>query len=443
MQLLDKAPELKNLAQDILQQAKARGATQAEVSLQLSAGFDVKVRLGEVDTVSFNRDQQITIEVYYGQRTGAASSSDLSADNIKAAVAMACDMAQVTQEDDCAGLLDPIYIARSYPDLDLHHPWSIGATDAIELAKECEDYARQFDKRITNSDGATLATTESYYVYANSHGFMGSCPSSRHSISCVVIAEHSHDMQRDFWYTSARDAKNLQTVKNVGEIAADKTIKRLNARRIKTTQAPVIFDASIAGSLIGHFLAAISGSNLYRESSFLCDHLNQQIFPSFVHIFEDPLIPGAMGSNPFDSEGMATYKKDFIKDGVLCSYLLSSYSARKLKLKPTGNADGVNNLFIDPHPHDLNALLKSMGRGLYVTELIGQGVNILTGDYSRGVAGFWVENGIIQYPVHEITIAGNLRDMFRNLVAIGNDVDRRGNILTGSILLDKMMIAGE
>lgn len=441
--VLEKAPVLRELAADILQQAKARGATQAEVSLQVTAGFDAKVRLGEVDTVSFNRDQQVSIEVYFGQRSGAASSSDLSMESIKAAVNMACDIAQVTEEDPFSGLADAIYMAKKYPDLDLYHPWGIDMQSAIALATECEEHARAYDKRITNTEGASISTSDSYYVYANSHGFVGSCPSSKHSLSCTAIAEHAHDMQRDYWYTVARDAKLLQAGKIIGENAAARAVRKLDARRIKTEKVPVIFAAEIASSLIGNFLAAISGGNLYRHASFLCDHLNQPVFPEFVRISENPHILGALGSNPFDSEGMATTAKDFVTKGVLKSYILSSYSARKLNLKPTANADGVHNLMVASQAKDLPDLLRTMGRGLYVTELMGQGVNLITGDYSRGVAGFWVENGELQYPVHEITIAGNLRDMLMGITAIGNDIDTRGNILTGSIAINQMMVAGE
>jgi PmbA protein len=433
---------LKNLALDALKQAKAKGAAQAQISLQKSAGFDVKVRLGEVDTISFNRDQGIDIEVYDGQRKGIASTSDLTEKSIEAAVNIACEMAKVTQADSFAGLADAQYMAQDYPNLDLYHPWSIEMPEAIEWAKTCEEAALGFDKRINNSEGATLATHSGCSVYANSHGFIGSYLGSKHSVSCVVIATQQ-DMQRDYWYTAARDAKLLQSSKTVGEMAAQRTLNKLNAKRIKTGQAQVIFAAEVASSLWGHFLAAIAGGNLYRNASFLCDHLKQKIFPEFIHVHEAPHLLGALGSAPFDGEGLATRAQDFIHQGILQSYMLDSYAARKLNLIPTGSASGVHNLIIDPSDLNLDDLFKQMGTGLYVTELMGQGVNILTGDYSRGVTGFWIENGVIQYPVHEITIAGNLRDMFANMIAVGNDIDRRGNILTGSVWLDKMMIAGE
>lgn len=436
------AAQLKELSQDALAQAKHLGATSAQISMQKSAGYEVKVRLGEVDTISFNRDQGIDIEVYKDQRKGIASTSDLTADSIASAVKIACDMASVTEEDSFAGLADAKYMAKTYPDLDLYHPWDLEVVDAIDIAKNCEAGALNFDKRINNTDGATLSTRSSCTVYTNSHGFFGSYLTSRHGLSCVAIAK-AQDMQRDYWYTTSRDAKLLQNSKTVGEIAADRTVKKLNAKRVKTGQYPIIFAAEIASTLWGHLLAAISGDTLYRKASFLCDHLQKQIFPEFIHIHENPHINGAIGSAPFDGEGLATRAQDFVRNGVLQSYILDSYAARKLNLIPTGNANGVHNLMIDTSDLNLNDLFKKMHTGLYITELMGQGVNILTGDYSRGVAGFYIENGEIQYPIHEITIASNLRDMFANMIAVGNDVDHRSNILTGSVLLDKMMVAGE
>lgn len=434
---------LKNIAIDILKQAKSLGASGAQVSLQKSTGFEVDVRLGEVETVTFNRDQALSIEVFLGQSKGAANSSDLTAENISAAVQIACDIAKVAQADPFAGLPDAKEMVQHYPDLDLYHPWEMDTAMAIEIAKACEDEGRSFDKRISNSDGANISTRQGCGVYANSHGFIGSCLTTKHGLSCSLIAQDGQDMQTDYWYTVARDAHMLQANKAVGEIAAQRAVNKLGAKRIKTGKYQVIYAAEIAGSLIGHFTAAISGGNLYRHASFLCDHLQQKIFPEFVHIHENPHIPGAIGSSPFDSEGLATRNQDFVQDGVLQSYILDTYSARKLNLKATGNTGGVHNLMIDTSDLSLESLLKEMGRGLYVTGVMGQGVNILTGDYSRGVTGFWVEEGIIQYPVHEITVASNLRDMFSHIIAIGNDIDRRSNILTGSILLDEMMIAGE
>lgn len=433
---------LKKIVQDALAQAKSEGADETDVSVQKSTGFDVKVRLGEVDTISFNRDQGIDIEVYFEKRKGIASTSDLTPESVQTAVHIACQMAKVTQSDPFAGLAEKKYMVHDYPDLDLYHPWVIEMPQAIEWAKSCEQAAFDKDKRIVNSEGATLATHETCTVLGNSHGFIGHCFSTRHSASCVVLAKQQ-DMQRDYWYTVARNAQYLESSQSVGEKASVRAVQRLNARRIKTGQTAIIFAAEIASSLWGHFIAAISGGNLYRNASFLCDHLHQKIFPEFVRIHEMPHVRGALGSAPFDSEGLATRAKDFITQGVLQSYVLDSYAARKLKLEPTGNGSGVHNLTIDDTGVTLEDLFKQMGTGLYVTELMGQGVNILTGDYSRGVAGFWVENGEIQYPVHEVTIAGNLRDMFERVIAIGNDVDKRGNILTGSVWLDKMMVAGE
>jgi PmbA protein len=434
--------ELTQLSQAALAQAKSLGASSAQISMQKSAGFEVKVRLGEVDTISFNRDQGIDIEVYKGQRKGIASTSDLSQNSIESAVTIACEMANVTEEDSFAGLADAKYMAKDYPDLDLYHPWGIEVVDAIDIAKNCEAAALNYDKRITNSDGASLSTRTSCTVYTNSHGFTGSYLSSRHGLSCVTIAKQQ-DMQRDYWYTTSRDAKLLQNGKAVGELAAERTIAKLNAKRIKTGQYNVIFAAEVASTLWAHFLGAISGDSLYRKASFLCDHLNQKVFPDFIHIHENPHLKGAIGSAPFDGEGLATRAQDFVQNGILKSYILDSYAARKLNLTPTGNANGVHNLTIDPSDLNLKDLFKQMGQGLYVTELMGQGVNILTGDYSRGVSGFWIENGEVKYPIHEITIAGNLRDMFANLICVACDIDTRGNILTGSVLLDKMMVAGE
>ncbi len=433
---------LKNIALDVLKQAKALGASQAQISLQKSTGYEVEVRLGEVDTLTFNRDQAMSIEVYFGQQKGCANSSDLTPDNIQLAVETACAIAKVAQADPFAGLPDAQDMVQNYPDLDLYHPWMLETLDAIEMAKTCESAGLVMDKRLTNSEGAGLSTRQGCGVYANSHGFIGSCLTSKHSLSCTLIAQEKQDMQRDYWYTIARNAHDLQAEKIVGEMAAERALKKLDAKRLKTGPANIIFSAEMASSFLGHFIAAIAGGNLYRHASFLCDHLNQKIFPDFVRIYENPHIPGALGSSPFDSEGLATRSQDFVQEGILCSYMLDTYSARKLNLKPTGNTGGVHNLMIDPHDLSLDALFKEMGQGLYVTEVMGQGVNILTGDYSRGVSGFWVENGEIQYPVHEITIAGNLRDMFANMVAVGNDIDTRSNILTGSILLDKMMVAG-
>lgn len=431
------------LVQDILKDIKKQGASAAEVAASSRSGFSVDVRLGEVEKVEYNRDKGIAITVYYGQKKGSASTTDTSQESIESTVKAACHIAKFTEEDSCAGLADKELLASNYPDLDLHHLWQITVEQGIELAKECEALARAEDKRITNSEGASVATHQGVLVYGNSNNFLGSFKTTRHSINCALIAQEGSNMQRDYSFTVARDSQDLNNVKSVARDAAQRAVRRLGAKRLTTRQAPVVFESNIARGLIGSFINAIQGGNLYRKSSFLVDYLGKKIFSEHVHIYEQPHLKKGLGSAPFDGEGVATKDHDLVKDGILQSYALSSYSARKLGMQTTGNAGGVHNVFIDTSDIDLSGLLQQMGTGLFVTELLGQGVNIVTGDYSRGAMGFWVENGVIQYPVEEITIAGNLRDMFLQLVAIGNDVDRRGNIQTGSILIGNMTIAGE
>jgi PmbA protein len=434
--------QLKALMSDILHEAASQGASAAEASVGIGSGLSVTVRMGEVETIEHNRDKGLSVTVYFGQRKGSASTSDFSANAIKESVRAASSIARFTAEDDCAGLADAALMAREIPDLDLYYPWNLSAEHAIELARDCERAARDVDVRITNSEGGSVSSHDGLHVYGNSHGFVGSYASSRHSLSCAVIGQDDAGMQRDYWYSTARDKRELETPLSIGQRAAERTLRRLNARQIGTCRAPVIFEAPVATSLLGHLLSAIRGGNLYRKSSFLLDHLGKQIFPASVHIHEQPHLKKALGSAPFDSEGVATRARDLVRDGVLQSYVLDSYSARKLGMPTTGNAGGVHNLFIDPGQHDLAALLKLMGKGLLVTELIGMGVNTVTGDYSRGAAGFWVENGEIQYPVEEITIAGNLREMFMHLLEVGQDIEVRGNIRTGSVLIENMTIAG-
>lgn len=439
----DEQQRWQTIAHDILHEARAQGASSAEVSAGGNTGFTVSVRLGEVETVEYHRDKGIDVTVYFGQRKGSASTSDTSPDAIKSTVTAACNIARLTSEDPYAGLADAALMAKAYPDCDLFYPWSITPEQAIELAKECETLARAVDKRICNSDGASVTTHQGWHVYGNSHGFIGAYPASQHSISCTLVAQDSEGMQRDGWYTIARDQHDLENLREVARKAGERTIKRLGGQRLKTCRAPVVFAAEAAGSLLGNFLSAISGGNLYRRSSFLVDHLGKPVFAKHIQMHECPHVRKAMGSAPFDAEGVITRDRDLIVDGVLQGYLLGSYSARKLGMQTTGNAGGAHNIYIDTSPLDLAGLLQKMGTGLLVTEMMGQGINLVTGDYSRGAVGFWVENGIIQYPVHEITIAGNLRDMFLNLVAIANDIDNRGTIHTGSILIEEMMIAGE
>ena len=434
---------LSTLVASILAEAKQQGASSAEAGLSVDRGLSVNVRLGEVETIEHHRSQGLGVTVYFGQRKGTASSTDLSAQAVRETVAAACRIAKHAAADEFAGLPEAELLAKDFPDLDLYHPWVVEVEEAIELAKRCEDAARSFHPDITNSEGANLNTYQGLRVAGNSLGFLHGYPSSRHSISCSVIGGTGDNMQRDDWWTVARDAIDMEPAEVVGRKAAERTIRRLNGRSLSTRQCPVIFAAEVAGGLIGHFIGAIRGGNLYRKSTFLLDQLGKPVFPGFIHIHEQPHLRKALGSAPYDGEGVATHAHDIVKDGILESYVLSTYSARKLGMKTTGNAGGVHNLILEPGVLDLPALLKKMGTGLFVNELMGQGVNIVTGDYSRGAGGFWVENGEIQYPVDEFTIAGNLKDMFMNIVAVGNDVDLRGNTRTGSILIEEMTIAGD
>lgn len=441
--------ELKAVVGDILKKAKDLGMDAAEAGISYETGLSVSVRMDEVETIEFNHDKSLGITVYKGKRKGSVSTTDIHKDALQSVLEAACRIATYTEEDPCSGLADKenMAIAGELPDLQLYYPWDITPEQAISMAKTCETIARQVDTRIVNSEGASVSTHKRLRIYGNTHGFIGAYPSTRHSLSCSVIAaedpKSTGAMQRDYDYTLGRDSRDMESAEKIGQRAARRTLRRLNARKIKTCQAPVIFAAEIAGSLIGAFISAISGSSLYRKSSFLLDHLGKPVFPNFMQITETPHLLKGLGSAAFDQEGVATKKHDIIKDGILQSYVLSSYSARKLGLKTTGNCGGVHNLVISDSGKGLNELLKDMNKGLLVTELLGHGINIVTGDYSRGAAGFWVENGEIQYPVEEITIAGNLKDMFANLVAVGNDIERRSPILTGSLWVENMMIAGD
>ncbi len=433
---------LKEIVADVLKEAKKLNVDAAEAGISFGSGLSVSVRLGETETIEFNRNKSLGITVYKGKRKGSISTTDFRKDALYTSLEAACGIAEYTEEDPCAGLAEAQCMAKVIQDLELYHLWKIQPEDAVSWTKECEASALGFDPRITNSEGATLTTHAHYRVYGNTHGFIGAYPSTLHTLSCVVIAKEKDNMQRDYDYTTARDSRDLESKTAIGQKAALRALRRLNARKIKTCEAPVIFSAEIAGGLLGNFIAAISGGNLYRKSSFLLDSLDKPIFPSFVNIEEHPHLLKGLGSAPFDQEGVATNQHIIVEEGILRSYVLSSYSARKLNLHTTGNCGGVHNLMVSHHDQDLVALLKEMGRGFLVTELMGQGVNLVTGDYSRGAAGFWVENGEIQYPVEEVTIAGNMQQMFSKLVAIGNDVEERSNILTGSIWIDNMTIAG-
>jgi PmbA protein len=430
------------LVAEVIDEAARQGASAAEAGLSMDQGLSVGVRLGEVETIEHHRSQGLGVTVYFGQRKGSASTTDLRTEALRETVAAACRIAQYAAEDEFAGLPDAELLAKEFPDLDLYHPWALDIEPAIALALECENAARGFHPAITNSEGASLNTYQGLRVLGNSLGFLHGYPSSRHSLSCSVIGQSGDSMQRDDWWTVARDAGDLESAVQVGRKAAERTVRRLGARTLSTRQCPVLFAADVAGGLLGHFIGAIRGGNLYRKSSFLLDCLGKPVFPAFIHLHEQPHLRKALGSAPYDSEGVATRPRDLVKDGILQSYVLSTYSARKLGLQTTGNAGGVHNLILDPGELDLAALLKKMGKGLWVTELMGQGVNLVTGDYSRGASGFWVENGEIQDPVEEITIAGNLRDMYLKILAVGNDVDLRGNTRTGSILIEEMTVAG-
>ena len=438
---------LRNIAQDMLAYAKQRGASAASVEVSEGFGQGVTVRHGEGETIEYNRDKGLGITAYIGKQRGNASTSDFSAQAVRDTVDAALSIASYTAKDDCSGLPDAGMLARDCPDLDLYHPWDLPVDDAIALARECEQSALDADQRISNSEGATVNLHEAQFVHANSLGFIGGYPTSRHSVSCAVIAGRDDAMERDYWYSVARDAGEIVEVRQIGRIAAERTVRRLNARQLETMQVPVLFEAPIASSLLGHFVGAVSGGSLYRKSSFLLDQLDQQIFSPHIHIVDVPDIRKGLGSSPFDDEGVRVQRRTVVENGVLRGYFLGSYSARKLGMRTTGNAGGNHNLILRSSAGksaapDFNGLLKQMGRGLLVTELLGHGINPVTGDYSRGAAGFWVEHGEIQYPVQEITIAGNLKDMFRNIVAVGNDVLVQGSKLCGSILVEGMTVAG-
>lgn len=442
LEVREEQARLLGLVDDLLKEAKALGASGAEAGVSIDRGLSVTVRMGEVETIEHHCGQGLGVTVYIGQRKGSASTTDLSPQSVRDTVAAACRIARYAAEDQYAGLPEPDTLAREFPELDLYHPWDIGADAAVALAVECEDSGRRLSDEITNSDGVSLTTHQGIRVLGNSLGFLHGYASSRHSLSCALVGQRGEDMQRDYWYSSARAAEDLEPPARIGVKAAERAVRRLGGRTLTTRQCPVLFSAEVAAGLFGHFIGAIRGGNLYRKSSFLLDCLDKPVFPAFVTIQEQPHLLRAVGSAPYDSEGVATRGHDLVKDGVLRSYVLSTYSGRKLGMKTTGNAGGVHNLIVKPGEKDLAGLLAEMDTGLLVTELMGQGVNLVTGDYSRGAAGFWVEGGNIQYPVEEITIAGNLRDMFADMVALGSDVDIRGNTRTGSVLIANMALAG-
>jgi len=435
--------ELEKVIAGAIAKAKVAGASEAEAAISAETGFCVTARKGEVETVEHNRDNGLGITVYFGQRKGSASTTDTSEQGINSTVQAACDIARYTAEDKCAGPADKENLATEFLDLDMNHPWAIDTNAAIELAIQCEAAALSYDKRITNSEGGSVSSHTGLRVYGNSHGFLNGYSSSYHSASCAVIAEDAAGMERDYWYSASRKAEALEDMASIGNKAAERTLSRLGAQRLSTRKAPVLYSADVAASLLGHFISAVRGSSLYRKASFMLDRVDEQIFAEHIRIHEQPHLLGALGSAPFDNEGVTTRPRDLVSAGVLQGYVLDSYSARRLGLQTTGNAGGVHNLTLEPGELDAQGLLKKMDTGLLVTELMGSAVNGVTGDYSRGAAGFWVEGGVIQYPVSEITIAGHLNDMYKNIVAVGNDVDLRRNTRTGSILLEEMTIAGE
>jgi len=434
---------LQSIASDVLRHAARQGATSAEVDISEGFGQAVTVRHGEVETIEYNRDKGVGVTVYVGQKRGHASSSDLSPQALEDTVRAALSIARYTAVDECAGLADAELLARDPPELDLYHPWDVSVERAIEMARDCEAAALGVDPRISNSEGASVHTQESQFVYANSLGFNAGYPGSRHSISCSVIAGKGEDMQRDDWYTISRVPGALDDGRAVGEKAGRRCVARLGSRKIATTEVPVLFEAPIAASLLGHFAGAASGGSLYRKSSFLLDQLGEAVFAPQVVIRDLAHVSRGLASSPFDDEGVATHDRTVVAGGILEGYFLGSYSARKLKMKSTGNAGGNHNLVLDSTGEDFEALLRRVGTGLLVTDLLGHGINMVTGDYSRGAAGFWIENGTITYPVQEITVAGNLKDMFKDIVAIGTDVVARGARQCGSILIGRMTVAGE
>lgn len=449
--LIEQLDQVKARVAQVLELAKSLGADGAEVAMSRQQGLSVGTRLGEVENVEFTNDGALGITVYQQGRKGSASTADLSEKALAQAVEAAVNIAKYTSVDDCSGLADKALLAMQPIDLDLYHPKELSTEQAIEIAKECEQSALDSDARITNSDGASLDCFSGFKVYGNSNGQLVGYPSSRHSLSCVVIAGSDDEMQRDYAYDVNRDFTLLDSAISIGKKAASEAISRLEPQKIATQKVPVLFRADIANTLWGHFIAAISGGNLYRKSSFLLDAIGKEVFPDFLTIQERPHIKKALASSAFDSEGILTQDRDIIIDGALQTYLLTSYSARKLGLTPTGHAGGIHNWLVkDKNSQskgdvnaDFDAMLKTLGTGLLVTELMGQGVNVVNGDYSRGAAGFWVENGELAYPVSEITIAGNLTQMFKGIIAVGSDIDRHGSIGTGSILIDEMQVAGQ
>ncbi|MGD9583782.1 MAG: metalloprotease PmbA [Lysobacterales bacterium] len=439
---VEQLEQLAALASEVIARCRQQGASQAEVGMQFEVGLNVNVRLGEVETVEHTRDRGIAVTVYVDHRKGSASTADLRPDSISTTIEQAIAIARHTEADPAAGLADPERMATVFPDLDLWHPWALDADQAIELGIACEAAGRDHDARISNSDGASVSSGSSLGVYANSHGFVGRERRTRHSLSCSLIAEDAQGMQRDYWFSTAVAREDLEAAEAIGRHAAQRTLARLDAAKLSTRTCPVLFAPELARGLIGHLVGAVSGGALYRKASFLLDKRGERLFPAWFQVHEDPFLRRGLGSGAFDADGVASAATDLIRDGVLARYVLGSYSARRLGLESTGNAGGIHNLKVAANAGELADLVRQMDRGLLVTELMGQGVNILTGDYSRGAAGFWVENGAIVHPVHEVTIAAHLGELFQRIVAVGKDTDTRSNILCGSILVEGMTVAG-
>jgi PmbA protein len=434
---------LKGIARMALDHAAAKGASAADLDVQEGFGQSVTVRRDEVETIEYSRDKGMSVTAYIGKRRGHASTSDLNPDAIRTTVEAALSIARLTASDEYAALADPESLATEFPDLDLYYPWVLSVEEAIEIARQGEQAAFDADSRVSNSEGASVSANQGQFVYANSNGFMAGYPSTRQVVSCAVIAGTGENMQRDAWWSTSRAHEDLEAVKQVGATAGRRAARRIDARKINTTSVPVVFEAPLASGLLGSFVAAVSGGSLYRQQSFLLDSLGTQVFPDFVQIEELPFLKRGLASSPFDNEGVATRTRAIVKDGIVEGYLLGSYAARKLGMRTTGNAGGSHNLVLQSTGETFDSLLKTMGRGLLVTDLLGHGTNMVTGDYSRGAAGFWVEDGEIAFPVEEITVAGNLKDMFKSIVAVADDALARTSRQTGSILIESMTVAGE
>ena len=443
MDFIEHQQELTTLVDNILSEAERQGADQAEVSASMEQGLGVSVRRGELENLEFNQDRGFGITLYVGKRKGSASTTDSSPDAIRATVAAAKGIARHTEEDPYSGLADALLMPAEAIDLDLYHPWDIEPDQATALAVECEAAGLAVDKKLTNSDGAQISTQQALHIYGNSHGFIGAYPSTRHSMSCVLIGEDNEGMQRDYWYTMSRRWQDLEPAIDVGAKAGERTVQRLSPHKAPTGKYPVILAPNLAAGLIGHLNGAIGGGSQYRKASFLLDAIGEQVLPSWLTLREESKMARGLASAYFDGDGVATRDNVFVEQGRLASYILSSYSARKLGLETTGNAGGVHNLHLDAPTRPLPQLLAQMGNGFLITELMGQGVNGVTGDYSRGASGYWVENGEIAYPVAEFTLAGNLKDMLLNIVALADDIDMRGSIRAPSMLLDTMTVAGQ